>query len=61
MPILQMLFYFDQTEGDNVTFSEDLYLVTFRDPSEGTDLVFFSPVNFVTTKVDTININTWHA
>jgi len=63
MPILQMLFYFDQTEGDNVDFSEDLYLVGFRDPSGGADLVFYNTTQepFFFTKIDSININSWHA
>ena len=67
MPILQMLFYFDQTEGDNVTFSEDLYLVGFDDPSGGNDSFFFSPflgsnssTDFLIVKPDCITINTWN-
>jgi len=62
-----MLFYFDQTEGDNVTFSEDLYLVGFDDPSGGNDSFFFSPflgsnssTDFLIVKPDCITINTWN-
>jgi predicted nucleic acid-binding Zn-ribbon protein len=57
MAILQMLIYFDETEGDNVSFSEDLHLIRFTDGSSGA-LLFLNNAG-IFTKADTPLINPW--
>jgi len=57
-PVLQMLIYFDQTEGDNVTFSEDLYLERFDENTSG--FLFYFPTNGAYMKAISAHVNIWN-
>ena len=36
--IVQILFYYNQNEGDNITFSDEIYLKRFEDSTGGSML-----------------------
>lgn len=57
-PVLQMLIYFDQTEGDNVDFSEDLYLERFDENTSG--ILFYFPTNGAFMKTVSAYVNVWN-
>jgi hypothetical protein len=53
-----MLIYFDQTEGDNVDFSEDLYLERFDENTSG--ILFYFPTNGAFMKAISAHVNVWN-